>query len=213
MTTAIVVGATGLIGEALVEQLANDNTITKIIAVTRRNVPFNSPKVVNKVIDFENLNQYSLVFKGDILFSCLGTTRKLAGSIQNQRRVDLDYQYQIARLARDNDVKHYLLVSSSGANAQSRSAYLQMKGELENKVTQLDFESTSILRPSLLLGHRNHFRLGETIGSYILPFLCKLPGLARYRPITGVQVAKKLVQVAKGPDNKHQVFSLDELFC
>ncbi|MCQ8877731.1 NAD-dependent epimerase/dehydratase family protein [Pseudoalteromonas shioyasakiensis] len=211
--TAIVIGATGLIGSHLVEQLISAVHINKVITLTRRPVSYNSNKVINYVVDFAQLEQHSSLFKADILFSCLGTTKKAAGSIDAQRKVDFNYQLHAAQLAAKNGVEHYLLVSSSGANANSRSAYLKMKGELDQAVTQLNFKQISIIQPSLLLGERdNDFRLGENLGSVFLPVLCMLPGLKKFRPITGKQVAIKMCNSSAQPAQGLKYYKLDELF-
>ena len=212
MKTAIVLGATGLVGKAVVSQLIQEDGISKIIAVTRREHDFNNRKVHNLVVNFEQLAEYADQFKADMLFSCLGTTVKQAGSIAAQRNVDLDYQYEIADIAAQNQIAHYLLVSSSGANSQSKNAYLQMKGELEEKVKQLPFKCISIVQPSLLKGERNHFRLAESLGNLILPLVCLIPGLRQYRPISGQQVAKKLVSLSKTHVTGSNVYRLDALF-
>jgi len=206
--TAIVIGATGLVGQAVVEQLVQVEKIDKIITLTRRPSHHDSNKVFNQVVDFECLDDYSIFFTGDFLFSCLGTTLKQAGSIEAQRKVDLEYQYKAAQLALKNGVEHYLLVSSSGANAKSRNQYLKMKGELEQKVKALPFSQISIFQPSLLLGQREQVRIGEKLGSWLLPMLAIIPGLRRYRPITGKQVAEKMVEVSL----QIKYFRLDDIF-
>ncbi|MGS0536097.1 NAD-dependent epimerase/dehydratase family protein [Pseudoalteromonas sp. SaAl2] len=211
--TAIVIGATGLIGSHLVEQLISAAHITKVITLTRRSVSFNSDKVINYVVDFAQLEQHSNLFEADILFSCLGTTKKAAGSIDAQRKVDFNYQLHAAQLAAKNGVEHYLVVSSSGANANSRSAYLKMKGELEQVVAQLNFKHISIIQPSLLLGKRDDdFRLGEKLGSVLLPVLCMFPGLKKFRPISGKQVAIKICNISAQPAQGLKYYKLDELF-
>lgn len=211
--TAIVIGATGLIGSHLVEQLISAAHITQVITLTRRLVSYNSDKVINYVVDFAQLEQHSNLFKADILFSCLGTTKKAAGSIDAQRKVDFNYQLHAAQLAAKSGVEHYLVVSSSGANANSRSAYLKMKGELEQAVTQLNFKQISIIQPSLLLGERDDdFRLGEKLGSILLPVLCRLPGLKKFRPISGKQVAIKMCNISAQPAQGLKYYKLNELF-
>lgn len=209
---AIVLGATGLIGKHLIDELINNGSFTQIIAITRRPVDYSSDKVTNRVIDFNQMEQYADCFVGDALFSCLGTTKSQAGSIEAQRKVDVDYQFEAAQLALKGGVKHILLVSSSGANAKSNAPYLKMKGELEDKVSALAFEKTSIVQPSLLIGSRDHFRLGESLASYVMPILCILPPLAKYKPITGMQVAKKMIHIADNQLEKTAVYKLDELF-
>ncbi|MCG7549313.1 NAD(P)H-binding protein [Pseudoalteromonas sp. Of7M-16] len=212
MKTAIVLGATGLIGQSVTQILAQQPVIEKVVAVTRRPIQYDSEKIVNEVVDFAKLSRYQHVFQGHILFSCLGTTRKQAGSIAEQRRVDFDYQYQAARLAVQNNVTHYLLVSSSGANENSVSPYLKMKGELEHRVKLLGFRHLSIFQPSLLIGHRPDTRVAESIGNHLLPLICKLPGLKKYRPISGNQVATKMVSVAMSESAHYETYRLDEIF-
>ncbi len=210
--TAIVVGATGLVGKALVDQLAAADHIDRVVVLARRALSHPSDKVACHTVEFDKLDQYGDLFRGDILFSCLGTTRKQAGSIEAQRIVDFDYQYQAAQLAAKQGVEHYLLVSSSAANANSNNAYLKMKGELEERVEQLSFQRTSILQPSLLLGERDHVRVGEVVGSWILPALCKLPPLQRYRPIQGHEVAAKMVQLSLSAVGGVERLVLEQVF-
>ena len=209
---AIVIGATGLVGRALVDHLASADHIGKIITLTRRSAMHSSSKVINQVVDFDHLEDYAELFNADLLFSCLGTTIKQAGSIAAQRKVDLDYQLKAAQLASNNGVEHYLLVSSSGANEQSNSAYLKMKGVLERKIKSLPFRRISIFQPSLLLGQRTDFRLGEKIASWVMSALCVIPWLRRYQPITGEQVASKMLMVSQKTGRSRELFRLDDIF-
>lgn len=210
--TAIVVGATGLVGRALVEQLVAARHVDRVVTVTRRAVRHASPKVTNHVVDFERLDDAASAFRGEWLFSALGTTRAQAGSVEAQRRVDLDYQLAAARLAAANGVRHYLLVSSSFANATSGNAYLRMKGELEQQVLALPFERISIFQPSLLTGARERPRPGEAVGEAILRAVTVIPGLRRYRPIRGEQVAARMVQASREPGPAVEWLRLDDVF-
>lgn len=210
--TVIVVGATGLIGKELVRFLADEPSIARVVTLTRRPITYAGSKVTNHVVDFDNLQDSAKLFKGDVLFSCLGTTAKQAGSIRAQRIVDLDYQLDAARLAAEQGVSHYVLVSSSGANAKSFSPYLKMKGQLEDDVIKLGFEHTSIIQPSLLLGERADARMGEQLASKIMPALCKLSGLGRYQPISGRDVALRMIEVVNSPQPGVERLSLDEVF-
>jgi uncharacterized protein YbjT (DUF2867 family) len=209
---AIVIGGTGLVGRALVDQLAGSDHISKVTTLTRRSAEHSSSKINNQVIDFDKMDDHAALFKGDLLFSCLGTTRKKAGSVAAQRLIDLEYQYKAAELAAANGVNHYFLVSSSGANVNSNNAYLQMKGELEERVQALHFSRISIFQPSLLAGKRDESRIGELLGGLILPVLCVIPGLRRFRPIKGEQVARKMVQVSRILGPVLERFVLDEIF-
>ncbi|MBU1196375.1 MAG: NAD-dependent epimerase/dehydratase family protein [Proteobacteria bacterium] len=210
--TAIVIGATGLVGRALVDQLADADHVSRIITLTRRPVKHSSSKIINQVVDFDHLEEYASFFKADILFSCLGTTLKQAGSIAAQRKVDLEYQFRAAQLAAGNGVQHYLLVSSSAASHKSKNPYLKMKGELEHKIQSLPFKHISIFQPSLLLGQRPDFRFAETLGSLLLPVLYIIPWLRRFRPIAGRQVAAKMVLVSRQPGSSIEWLRLDEIF-
>ncbi len=210
--SAIVIGATGLVGQHLVEQLARPPHIQRIVTLTRRAATSASAAVTNHVVDFDRLDDYAPLFTGDYLFSCLGTTRKQAGSIDAQRKVDLEHQFTAARLAAANGVEHYLLVSSAGADASSNNPYLKMKGELEQRVLQLPFARISIFQPSVLMGARAGSRATEKLAGLALGSLGWIPGLRRYRPIRGEQVAEKMMQVSAAPGPAREWFRLDEVF-
>ncbi len=211
--TAIVIGSTGLVGSHLVKQLSASSDFNRVVSITRRPVDYQSAMVENHVVDFSRLSDYSALFTGDVFFSCLGTTAKQAGSLAAQRLVDFDFQLEAAKLAKQQGVAHYLLVSSSGANASSLSAYLKMKGELEQAVELLDFDITTIIQPSLLLGERPDARLAEGLASRIMPRVCKLPGLTKFRPIRGADVAKKLIECASRENTQGVLrLRLDQVF-
>lgn len=209
----IVLGATGLVGRHVVERLASEEAVATVVAVTRRPVTYTSAKVMNEVVDFEHLEAHRDLFRGDALCSCLGTTRRQAGSVSAQRRVDYDYQYMAACLAAENGVEHYLLVSSGGASAQARAAYPRMKGELEDAVAALGFARMSIFRPSLIVGTREDFRLGESIARYLLPVLATIPPLKKYRAIRGDVVADKIVRAALSAGPTRALYQFDEIFA
>lgn len=210
--TALVIGATGLVGRALVDRLAAASHVSQVLTFTRRAAAHASGKVTNHVLDFDRLEDAAAAFRGDLLFSCLGTTLKQAGSVEAQRKVDVDYQLAAARLASRNGVRHYLLVSSSMANADSRNPYLRMKGELERSVLSLPFERISIFQPSVLVGERARPRPGEAAAAAVLRAVCILPGLRRHRPIRGDEVAARMIQVSREAGPAVEWFRLDEVF-
>lgn len=210
--TAIVIGATGLVGKELVIQLASAPFIEKVVAVARRPVNYGSAKISNQVVDFDNLDKYAEVFKADYLFSALGTTLKQAGSQEAQYKVDFEYQLKAAQLASVNDVPHYLLVSAAMANANSRNFYTRLKGELELKVKELPFKRVSIFQPGLLIGEREHERTGEKIAGAILPLVTLIPGLHKFRPIRGEQVAARMIQVSQTGGSARETFQLEDVF-
>lgn len=194
---AVIAGATGLIGSELLNRLLNDPQYNRITAITRRPLPAEDSRLNNPVTDFSHLDEITDEIHGDIFFSCLGTTRKQAGSVAAQRTVDYDYQLRLAQIAAGNGIPHYCLVSSASANAASLSPYLKMKGELENAVVKLGFTTVTIIQPSLLLGQRAEKRAGESFAGLVMPCLLYIPGLKRYRPIHGYEVAEKMHQVAE----------------
>lgn len=210
--SALIIGATGLVGNALLMKMAKESGFDRIVALSRRPIEACPDNVDNIVLNFDELADHKEAFNVDCFFSCLGTTRKQAGSIAAQRVVDCDYQLHAAELAKAAGVRHALLVSSSGANAKSSSAYLKMKGELELALSALNFEALSILQPSLLVGARNQSRLGESFGEVLIKALNSIGLLKRYRPITGEQVAEALLHLAENQSTRSGVYRLDEIF-
>lgn len=209
--TALVVGATGLVGRSLVDQLAAAPHIGQVVTLTRRAVAHASPNVVNHVVDFDQLDRFGHLFHGQYLFSTLGTTLKQAGSREAQRRVDVDYQFAAARLAARNGVAHYLLLSSSYADPGSSNFYTRIKGELEQKVSVLDFPRVSIFQPFVLVGERPDRRPAEKAAAVIFRVLGALPGLQQFQPVTGAGVAAKMVSASNAPGPPREWFRRAEM--
>ena len=138
--TAIIIGATGLVGNHLLQLLLEDKNFSCVKIFVRRKTGIDNPKLKEFIIDFNDIERYSADITGDVLFSCLGTTLKQAGSKEAQYKVDYTYQYKFAELASKNGVQNYLLVSSTGADATSAFFYSKIKGELEQSVKQMPFE-------------------------------------------------------------------------
>jgi len=193
-TTAVLIGATGLVGSHLLQLLLEDDRYNSLKVLHRRSTGVEHPKLEEHIIDFDNPDEWSELVNGDHLFSALGTTIKKAGSKEAQYKIDFTYQYEVAKAASKNGVGAYALVSSLGSNAESSSFYPRIKGELDKAVQELDFERTRILRPSFLEGDREEFRLGEKIGIPVAKVLCKIPGLRKYHPIKAKDVAKAMIE-------------------
>jgi uncharacterized protein YbjT (DUF2867 family) len=193
--TAVVAGATGLVGGELVRALAEDPDYDRVIALVRRPIDLPS-KVESLVVDFDRLGD--AVFTADDAFSALGTTIKKAGSKEAFRKVDYDYAYAFAELAKKS-AKGFFLVSALGANAKSSIFYNQVKGELEDAIATLGFESFAAARPSILEGERAERRVGEAIGGGLASLVGALPFTAtrRLRPVPGRLVARALIALAK----------------
>lgn len=211
MTTALVIGATGVVGRAIVDQLAEADHVDRVVSLTRRPAEHPSEKVVNRVVDFARLDDFAADFTGDLLFSALGTTRALAGSVQAQRVVDHDHQLAAARLARAGGVRHLLLVSSVGASSRARNAYLRMKGDLEEAVGELGFERLSIFQPSLITGERPDHRPLERAGEIVMGGLARVPGLGALQPVTGADVAAAMVGESRLTDPGRHVIGRDRI--
>lgn len=197
--TALVVGATGLIGGHVVKLLLASPLYERVRVVARRKPALEDPKLDAVTVDFERLGEHAVEIAGDDVFCCLGTTIAKAGSQQAFARVDRDYPVEIARLARANGARQFLLISSVGADAKSANYYLRTKGDVEAAVSTLRYESVQILRPSLLLGERPEFRWKEKLSEPLarLFSVVMLGPLAKYRPIEGSAVASAMVAVAK----------------
>ncbi len=208
--TAILIGATGLVGSHLLKLLLENDRYDSVKVFHRRTTGVEHPKLEEHIIDFDQPEEWSDLVKGDHLFSALGTTIKKAGSKDAQYKIDFTYQYEVAKAAYKNGVGSYALVSSLGASTESGSFYPRIKGELDEAVQELDFERTLILRPSFLEGDREEFRLGEKIGIPVAKVLCKIPGLRKYHPIKAKDVAEAMIE-GLHQDNNQMIFEGGEI--
>src|SRR6267154_2386307 len=154
MKTALLAGSTGLIGRQLLELLLKDDHYSNVIAISRKKLEITNPKLINVVCELSQLSNYSDELKADDVFCCLGTTMKVAKSKEKFRAVDFDAPVMLARIAKENGAKKFLLVSALGANKNSSIFYNQVKGEVEQAIQQIGVEACHIFRPSLLIGPR-----------------------------------------------------------
>ncbi len=190
---AMLVGATGLVGQNILHLLVQDSTIGEVRALTRRSLPSEdkSPVVKELITDFEKLQEHSEWFEVDMVFCALGTTIANAKTQTAFRQVDFDYPLTVAKLARSQGARQFLLVSAIGANPRSRFFYNRIKGELEDAILTLGYPSVTVARPSMLLGDRQEYRLGEHIAKKITwLFPSFLAG------VQASQVASALVQAS-----------------
>jgi uncharacterized protein YbjT (DUF2867 family) len=196
--TATLVGATGLIGSQILQQLLEDPDFTIIKVLVRRPFDLTHPKVQLILLDFADEAAYQAAIAGsDVVFCSVGTTLKqVNGDMVAYRKIDYDIPVNAARFCAAMACPKFLLVSSIGANTQSRNFYLKFKGEVEEKVGSLGLPTVSIFRPSMLLGQRAEFRLGERIGQVLMRALGFLIP-AQYKAIDVKTVAKAMVTVAK----------------
>jgi uncharacterized protein YbjT (DUF2867 family) len=191
MTTALILGATGLVGGHLLDQLLEESSYDRVVAVVRRPTGRTHPKLDERVFDLADLEQHAELFAVNRIFCALGTTIGKAGSQERFRLVDHDYALLAAKLGRARGARHFLVVSSLGASSRSRVFYNRVKGELEEHLRSLVYPSLTLARPSLLLGAREEFRFGESVAKlfgWLMP-----PG---WRPIRASDVARALIVLA-----------------
>lgn len=211
---ALIIGATGLVGKELVHLLLEENTYEEVRVLIRRELPIGSKKLKQLVIDdFEMLSAYKEYFQVDDLYCCLGTTIKKAGSQGKMIKIDVEYPLECAKLGLEMGVKQFLVITAMGANRNSSIFYSRIKGILEEKLATIPFRSIHILRPSLLLGSRDEFRLGEKLSSYLLPVLhfFMQGSLKKYRAIQARNVAQAMYHLAQSNYKGVHVHTTDEL--
>ena len=208
---ALIIGATGATGKDLLSQLLADDTYSEVHCFVRKPLTLTHPKLHAHVVDFETPEAWADLLRGDVAFSCLGTTLAAAGSKEAQWRVDYDYQYAFAEHCHQNGVPTFVLISAAGAKAQSKLFYNRMKGQLEDAIKALGFPRLLIFQPSILI-RSNSDRSGENFTVKAFKFLNKLGILKRYRPMPTVVLAQKMrKEVATVPKGLH-TFTLDKIF-
>lgn len=202
---AWVAGSTGLVGRALVDALVADPAYAEVVCFARRAVAASEPKVRSHLVDFGALTAPAEA-RVAVAFCCLGTTIRSAGSREAFRKVDFDYVVAFARLALASSVGTFVVVTSAGSDAGSPFFYNRVKGEVERELSSLGLPRLVVARPSLLLGDRGEFRLGERLAA---PFSRLLPD--SIRGIEADVVARALVRLAEGPGIGVQIATSAEL--
>lgn len=213
MKTILLFGGTGLIGGELLRLLLEDGNVMVKAFLRRPRVLKNMPPhFIQHVVDFNRIEEWKNLVAGDELYCCLGTTIRKAGSRASFRAVDYELVLQIANRALVNGVKKFIVISSLGSDAGSSNFYLRTKGEMERDVQQLPFQKIKILRPSVLTGNRDEFRLGEKVGIGVASLLSPLMvgKLKKYKPISATSVARAMIILADREDVQ-VVYESDEL--
>jgi uncharacterized protein YbjT (DUF2867 family) len=215
MTTddvALIVGGTGLVGAHCLRLLVAQDRYAQVIALLRRPVEIDSPRLVQRIVDFDRLDPADVAGATDV-YCALGTTIAEAGSKEKFQNIDHGYPAAVAKLTAGAGAKQFILVSAVGADPRSASFYLSVKGRLEQEINAEPFEAVHVLRPSLLLGERGQLRRGEAIGiaaAQTLRFTMK-GGLRKYRPIDATTVAAAMIGAAlQGVRGRH-VYHFDEM--
>jgi uncharacterized protein YbjT (DUF2867 family) len=195
MKTALIAGSTGLVGKQLLSLLLSSPEYSKVIALTRRTLDITNPKLSQILTDLSSLDENAAQLRADDIFCCLGTTMAKAGSKEKFFEVDYSYPVRLAEMTKKHGAKQFLLVSAMGANKKSAIYYNSVKGQVEESLLQIGFESLHILRPSLLLGDREETRFGEDVGKIMFKsFGFLIPG--KYKGIDASRVAEAMLYFA-----------------
>ena len=196
--TAIILGATGLTGGSLLRQLLDDDRYERIKLFSRCKVGFAHPKIEEHLVDLLELRSDELDFEGDEVYCCIGTTKAKTKNKDLYRKIDLGIPVTAAKLARENGIKTFIVISALGANPKSKIFYNRIKGEMEAKVLQVGIPKTHILRPSLISGKREEVRIGEWIAKQLMRIanLFMVGPWEKYRSIHPITIAKCMVRLA-----------------
>lgn len=211
MKTALIIGSTGLIGLQLLELILESPHYEKVITFVKRDSGIYHPKLTQHIIDFDTPESYKDLVVGDDFFCTIGTTIKNAGSQEAFRKVDFEYPKQFATFALKNKVTQFLIVSSLGADAKSGNFYLKTKGEIQDFLKDSNFKSVSALQPSLLLGNRTEFRLGEKIGGFFMKLFSFIfiGSIKKYKPIESETVAKAMQTLGQKNNLGFKIYESD----
>jgi uncharacterized protein YbjT (DUF2867 family) len=210
--TALLFGASGLVGIHVLSQLISNNNYSKIKLFVRSSIDISDPKIEIIQTDFNKLENHREDIKGDDCFFCIGTTKKNSPDKNEYQRIELNIPKQVAQIAKSNNIKSYFFVSSGYANSKSSGDYLKYKGLVEEEILNLGFSKTGILRPSFILGNRKEFRLGEKIGIIIFKLLNPLfvGPLRKMRSIHSETIAIAMIKLAN-ENIDQKIFESDQI--
>lgn len=206
---AIILGATGLTGSHLLDLLLKDTDYDAVKVFTRKKLSVTHPKLEEHIIDLLKLSDYATEFTADVVFCCVGTTKAKTPDKALYRAIDYGIPVEAAKLAKQNNIDHFIVISALGAKAESKVLYSKLKGEMERDVLAQQIKHTHLLQPSLIVGNRNEKRTGEDLSKQFM----KLFGFlipARYKMIEAKTIAQAMMQIARKP-TKQQVISSDEI--
>tara|TARA_Y100000590_G_scaffold96058_1_gene109098 strand:+ start:1863 stop:2516 length:654 start_codon:yes stop_codon:yes gene_type:complete len=212
MKTSLIFGSSGLIGNEILNIILKNTNYNKV-KIFVRSVPENKDSKLEIIqTDFKNLEKHKDSIVGDDCFFCIGTTHKDTPDKNEYRRIEYDIPVKVAQIAKSNSVNSFVYISSMGANSNSSGSYLKNKGQVEEELKKMNFPKLALIRPSILLGNRKKFRLGERIGIFVMKALSIffLGSLKKYKPIQVEHVAKAMVDIAE-KDFEKETFLSDEL--
>jgi len=211
--SALLVGASGLIGGHCLQSLLEEPSYTRVTVLVRTPLTMVHEKLVQHIVDFDGLELFGELLYTNDVYCCLGTTIKKAKTQEAFRKVDYDYPIKLAALTQHCGANQFLLVSSLGADPYSRIFYNRVKGEVEEAIRKISFTAFHVFRPSFLLGERKEHRPGEKAGAFVMSGLkYALAGpLKKYRAIQASDVAKAMVRVAQMDLQGVNIFESDRV--
>ena len=209
----LLIGASGLIGSELVQLLLRDYKIKTVKVFVRKSLAITDQKLREILVDFEDLEDFKHEFQGDALFCCIGTTRKKTPDLEAYKAIDYGIVLAAATLARSNQVPQVHLVSAIGANISSNIFYNRLKGEIEKDVLKLDFPTTVIYQPAMLIGKRNESRPAEFIAQKLMPFfdVFLLGKAQKYHSIKANKVAESMLDNLHKPQKEAAILRYSEM--
>jgi len=211
--SALIIGATGLIGKNLVKQILNDSLYSKVYIAVRKKLPIEHHKLTQHVIDFDKLSDYENIFRTNDIFCCLGTTIKKAGSQEEFIKVDYNYAFEAAKNGLINGASQFIIVTAISADSDSSIFYKRVKGDIEDSVSKLGYQAVKILRPSLLTGKRDEFRLGEVLGRFAISLVSPvlIGKYKKFRAINAAAVARAMLRIAEANDEGVRIYESDAI--
>lgn len=217
LQTAVVIGATGLIGGHVVEELLADEHFDKVVVLVRKEYALQHPRLIVRIVDFNNPADYkNKLGTGNAIFSCIGTTqKKVNGDRDAYKKIDFDIPVTAAKFGKEAGFDTFLLVSAVGANAKSSNFYLRLKGEVDEAVSSFGINAVHIFRPSMLLGKRGEYRFGEKLMQAVMKGIdfMFIRSMRKYKSIQATTVAKAMVAAAKNSQPGDHVYQYDEMMA
>lgn len=212
--SALVLGASGLVGQDLTKILIDSSVYNEVTLLVRKKLNIQSEKIHQEIVDFNNLEKYQALFNVDSVFCCLGTTIKIAKTKENFMKVDLQYPVKSAEITKGVGKGSFFVVSAFGSNERSKIFYNKVKGTLERKLKEMNLESLHIFRPSILMGDRKEFRMGESFTlalCKLLPFVF-VGNLKKYKPTKTKDLALAMYKASLGVHQGNHVHEPEEIY-
>ena len=193
---AVIAGASGLIGSTLVKQILTNAKFTEVVLLSRRLTGVYRDKVSEEIVDFDHLEKSASLISGDIIFSCLGTTKSKTPDPSTYHKIEYDYTLSLAQIGLEQGVSQFHYVSSLGADSSSSNSYLRLKGEVEEALKNLPFKSVHIYQPSYITGERREKRWEDSLIKPVMRLLNPLLSgkLSKYKSITAESVVSTMLK-------------------